>query len=1055
MEASNSQVDVSNIPSSDTKTTIEEKKYISNITSAKNEEVELKLKTWQANKKVMDFEKQIKVNAYDPEAWVGLLHEALSTKSEELIRSGFIRFLEKFPTSAKYYKMYAEYEYQHQKYTELEEIFTKCLVALKSVELWVYYLNYIKEKIKDFKPDSKLTAEQIQTVDQSYTFALRNVGIDSESYLIWKGYIDFLSETEYFNPWEISKKNDKIRSIYQKAISIPINQIELIWKDYDSFENTSNKQMAKKQLSDWSATYMTARSVYRASIKYIEAINNYMPKDGLCSHPTWNHCEMNYLLAWKKYIEWQKANPQKIESTPELEKNIIFLYEKAVLALRFYPEIWVEAAQYLWSISKQKESRDLLNEASKIMPKSLSINFQLAEFEELSNNNSSCTNIFNSLLKLTQQDIEEKRKIFNDSITSLKNTLKLLSELYSGKDGKKTSEKAQIDDTDTERNEGDIELEDLVYDLCLNLGIDESELGLDFRFENIQQIGAEEAASQEFLHKKRKIEQLINRVEDLLKVKLNYEKRIHTQVWISYLRHSMRANGIDGARSVFKTVRTQAIENITYHIFVASAMMEYHVTKNPSIAGRLFEFGLKYFGSEPDYVLEYMEYLININDSNNSRALFERTVLQKNTDCSMLWNVYLNYEYQYGDLRTVYNLDSRLVSQDKSESSVNRFINRYGFLDLNPMRSVCFGNLDSFHEKDKNTNGAEGQSNVEPMASISQNNTDTTSFYNLSSLDNEVQIPSEELKSIAVGSIKNGKYLNRSLLLSSANVPNCVKPNFSLWDNYKPDITNVKFSDNYTGNKMGVGNNYTVLNNDQDNSALSQFDRNNLQNDGQGSINQQNLRLENSLNSYESMLLSNGDILGFLYSKVSSFPNLMLPSLQISALVDSVVNSPSIQPSISSSSLFNIAANNYISNQASISTSNIKDDGNNAIENNLRGGNQGFLENQINSEPTLQPEGYAEKYSEVGNFNQGYHNPPISNQPYYPKRPAFQGNLGVKNKTLHFGNRHIQYQSTNYTGFNPNNLKGKNGYFNHQKTPDQLARETQFQKQKKKPRFNN
>lgn len=89
-----------------------------------------------------------------------------------------------------------------------------------------------------------------------------------------------------------------------------------------------------------------------------------------------------------------------------------------------------------------------------------------------------------------------------------------------------------------------------------------------------------------------------------------------TVVWIMYLRFARRAEGIKSARGIFGKARKSA--QLTWHIFEASAMMEYHSSKDSALAIRIFELGLKRFPEEPDFVTKYLQFLININDDNSA-----------------------------------------------------------------------------------------------------------------------------------------------------------------------------------------------------------------------------------------------------------------------------------------------------------------------------------------------------------------------------------------------------------------------------------------------------
>jgi len=76
---------------------------------------------------------------------------------------------------------------------------------------------------------------------KTYEFVLNHVGLDKDSGNIWSDYLFFLKTGEANSTWEESQKMDLMRRTYQKAICIPINNVEHIWKDYDQFENGLNK----------------------------------------------------------------------------------------------------------------------------------------------------------------------------------------------------------------------------------------------------------------------------------------------------------------------------------------------------------------------------------------------------------------------------------------------------------------------------------------------------------------------------------------------------------------------------------------------------------------------------------------------------------------------------------------------------------------------------------------------------------------------------------------------------------------------------------------------
>ena len=53
-------------------------------------------------------------------------------------------------------------------------------------------------------------------------------------------------------------------------------------------------------------------------------------------------------------------------------------------------------------------------------------------------------------------------------------------------------------------------------------------------------------------------------------------------------------------------------------VFVSAAHMEYFISKDKSIAYKIFELGMKKFSDEPKYVLAYLDYLSHMNGKGSS-----------------------------------------------------------------------------------------------------------------------------------------------------------------------------------------------------------------------------------------------------------------------------------------------------------------------------------------------------------------------------------------------------------------------------------------------------
>ncbi|CAG8571347.1 3910_t:CDS:10 [Acaulospora morrowiae] len=157
---------------------------------------------------------------------------------------------------------------------------------------------------------------------------------------------------------------------------------------------------------------------------------------------------------------------------------------------------------------------------------------------------------------------------------------------------------------------------------------------------------------------------------------------IGKSLW-SYLDNANAIHKTHGAaRAIFSRARKS--NHCTYHVFVASALMEYHCSKDQAVAGKIFELGLKSYADNSEFAAQYLDFLIQLNDDNNARALFERTLKSMPVEkAKILWKRFSEYENKYGDLTAIRKIDERRSKEYPEESSLSRFADRYSFLDTN------------------------------------------------------------------------------------------------------------------------------------------------------------------------------------------------------------------------------------------------------------------------------------------------------------------------------------------------------------------------------------
>merc|ERR1719445_978914 len=166
-----------------------------------------------------------------------------------------------------------------------------------------------------------------------------------------------------------------------------------------------------------------------------------------------------------------------------------------------------------------------------------------------------------------------------------------------------------------------------------------------------------------------------------------------TLCYIQYMKFCRRAEGIKSARGVFKKARED--ERSNFHVFVAAALMEYNCSKDNKVAFKIFDLGLRKFGTNCEYILAYLDYLSHLNEDNNTRVLFERVLAQgtlSSSDSLEIWNKFLEFESNIGDLASVVKVEKRRsavmeeagLSQGKPTVQV---IDRYRFMSLLPLSS--------------------------------------------------------------------------------------------------------------------------------------------------------------------------------------------------------------------------------------------------------------------------------------------------------------------------------------------------------------------------------
>jgi cleavage stimulation factor subunit 3 len=137
-------------------------------------------------------------------------------------------------------------ELSQDNFTQAEVIFNRTLFAVPHVQLWTAYLDYVRRR-KDLNDPS---GQARQIVSQAYEFVLDNIGQDRDAGKIWQDYITFIKSGPGQlggTSWQDQQKMDLLRKAYQRAICIPMANLNAFWKEYDQFELGLNKMTVSTQ----------------------------------------------------------------------------------------------------------------------------------------------------------------------------------------------------------------------------------------------------------------------------------------------------------------------------------------------------------------------------------------------------------------------------------------------------------------------------------------------------------------------------------------------------------------------------------------------------------------------------------------------------------------------------------------------------------------------------------------------------------------------------------------------------------------------------------------
>ncbi|PGH18892.1 hypothetical protein AJ80_04310 [Polytolypa hystricis UAMH7299] len=588
----------------------------------------------------------------DIEAWLELIDEHRSRNKFDNAREVYERFFKVLPSAAEQWVAYASMESENNELFRLEQIFNKSLLSVPNVQLWSVYLDYVRRR-NNLTTDTTGQARRIITA--AYDFALQNIGIDKDSGPIWVDYIQFIRSGpgNIGGPgWQDQQKMDLLRKAYQRAICVPTQAVNALWKEYDQFEMGLNKLTGRKFLQERSPSYMTARSSFtelqnitRGLIR--SSLPKLPPAPGFDGDDEYN----KQVEIWRHWIKWEKddALVLKDEDAAGYKTRVLYVYRQALMALRFLPDLWFEAADFCFQNGLDTEGNDFLKQGIDANPESCLLAFKRAD-----------------RLEITTES-EQDSKLRGAKVREPYD--KVLDTLYD-----------LITKTRSEEAKAIAAIEENFADTSA------AQLGSrnEDDYENGDEAKAREAAK-------------IAQVDDVKKayaITVSSLSKAISFAWISLMRSMRRIQGkgkpgeIPGSRQIFADARKRG--RITSDVYIASALLEHHCYKDPA-ATKIFERGAKLFPDDEIFALEYLKHLIDINDITNARAVFETSVRRLVANpanvpkAKPIFAFMHGHESRYGDMIQITNLEARMRELFPEDPALRLFAHRFSAPSFDPV----------------------------------------------------------------------------------------------------------------------------------------------------------------------------------------------------------------------------------------------------------------------------------------------------------------------------------------------------------------------------------
>ena len=269
----------------------------------------------------------------------------------------------------------------------------------------------------------------------------------------------------------------------------------------------------------------------------------------------------------------------KQDDVESYRERVIFVYKHALMAMRFWPELWSDASDFCFANDREIEGNDFLTQGIAANPESCLLAFKRADRIELSTANE-----------------EGDEKSIRRGAAVREPFDKVLDALYDLVAKSKARDAQEIAHIEASFNSPNGSLTNGVNHTDDNDGNDEED----------EESKAKQRAAQ------------IETVKAANAAQINLLSKTLSHVWIALIRAMRRIQGkgkvndpIAGLRGTFADARKRG--RLTSDVYTTCALLEFHCY-DVETGRKIFERGLKLFPEDEVFALDYIKHLVANND---------------------------------------------------------------------------------------------------------------------------------------------------------------------------------------------------------------------------------------------------------------------------------------------------------------------------------------------------------------------------------------------------------------------------------------------------------